>query len=93
MRGSSHGFIVNKFRGDPTLFEDGMRFIEENTGWPSLGLLPFFAPAARLPAEDSLSLPARGDGAGAIEIAVPVPPNIANFDDLDPLKAEPRRDR
>ena len=82
------GFIVNKFRGDPTLFADGMRFIEEYTGWPSLGLLPFFAQAARLPAEDSLSL-SRGGGGGAIEIAVPVPPNIANFDDLDPLKAEP----
>ena len=82
------GFIVNKFRGDPTLFGDGMRFIEERTGWPALGLLPFFAPAARLPAEDSLSL-TRGSGAGSIEIAVPVPPNIANFDDLDPLKAEP----
>ena len=82
------GFIVNKFRGDPTLFADGMRFIEEYTGWPSLGLLPFFAQAARLPAEDLLSL-SRGGGGGAIEIAVPVPPNIANFDDLDPLKAEP----
>ena len=85
------GFIVNKFRGDPTLFEDGMRLIAEKTGWPSLGLLPFFPPAARLPAEDSLSLPCGGDGAeGEIEIAVPIPPNIANFDDLDPLKAEPR---
>ncbi|ARN83317.1 cobyric acid synthase CobQ [Methylocystis bryophila] len=86
------GFIVNKFRGDPTLFDEGLRLIEERTGWPSLGLLPFFPPAARLPAEDSLSLP-RGDavdGAGGeIEIAVPIPPNIANFDDLDPLKAEP----
>jgi len=84
------GFIVNKFRGDPSLFGDGMRFIEEHTGWPSLGLLPFFPPAARLPAEDSLSL-TRGSGGAecAIEIAVPVPPNIANFDDLDPLKAEP----
>jgi adenosylcobyric acid synthase len=82
------GFIVNKFRGDPTLFGDGMRFIEERTGWPALGLLPFFPPAARLPAEDSLSL-AHGSVGGAIEIAVPVPPNVANFDDLDPLKAEP----
>ncbi len=84
------GFIVNKFRGDPTLFDDGMRIIVEKTGWPSLGLLPFFPPAARLPEEDLLSLPKSSDGAdGEIEIAVPIPPNIANFDDLDPLKAEP----
>ncbi len=84
------GFIVNKFRGDPTLFQEGMRLIAEKTGWPSLGLLPFFPPAGRLPAEDSLSLSKGGDGHGDIEIAVPIPPNIANFDDLDPLKAEPR---
>ncbi len=83
------GFIVNKFRGDPTLFDEGMRLIAERTGWPSLGLLPFFPPAARLPAEDSLAL-ARNDASGdGIEIAVPIPPNIANFDDLDPLKSEP----
>ena len=84
------GFIVNKFRGDPTLFDEGMRLITERTGWPSLGLLPFFPLAARLPAEDSLALARENaSGGGKIEIAVPTPPNIANFDDLDPLKAEP----
>ena len=50
------GFIVNKFRGDATLFEDGMRFIEERTNWSALGLLPYFEPAARLPAEDAFGL-------------------------------------
>ena len=84
------GFIVNKFRGDATLFDDGSRFVEQRTGWRSLGLVPFFDAAARLPAEDAFGLRARthdeGDG---VVIAVPLLPHIANFDDLDPLKAEP----
>jgi adenosylcobyric acid synthase len=84
------GFIVNRFRGDPTLFADGMDFIAGRTGWPAIGLVPHFAEAARLPAEDILGL--KGDeaaGGGKPVIAVPVMPRIANFDDLDPLKAEP----
>jgi adenosylcobyric acid synthase len=84
------GFIVNKLRGDPGLFADGMSAIARATGLPALGLVPWFAPAARLPAEDSLDLAqrhrARGDG---VLIAVPRLPHIANFDDLDPLAAEP----
>jgi adenosylcobyric acid synthase len=84
------GFIVNKFRGDPTLFEDGMRIIAERTNWRALGLLPYFEAAARLPAEDAFGLrDARSAPHGDIVIAVPLLPNIANFDDLDPLKAEP----
>ena len=84
------GFIVNRFRGDPTLFADGMRLIAEKTGWAALGLVPHFPDAARLPAEDVLGLAGSGPrGAGAITVAVPVLPRIANFDDLDPLRAEP----
>ena len=86
------GFLVNKFRGDPTLFADGMAFVAERTGWPALGLVPYFADAARLPAEDAVALdrpPARVAGA-PIRIAVPVLPHISNFDDLDPLKLEPQ---
>jgi len=85
------GFIVNRFRGDPALFADGMRMIAERTGWRSIGLLPHFADAARLPAEDALGLnepTARKPGA-KIRIAVPILPHISNFDDLDPLEAEP----
>ena len=84
------GFIVNKMRGDPTLFADGMRFIAERTGWPGLGLLPYFEGAARLPAEDALALGSystRRSGARAT-IAVPMMPRISNFDDLDPLAQE-----
>ncbi|MEA2861726.1 MAG: adenosylcobyric acid synthase [Methylobacteriaceae bacterium] len=84
------GFIVNKFRGDASLFVDGMRFIEERTGWPALGLVPFFPDAARFPAEDAMALARRETpGEGRVTIAVPLLPHIANFDDLDPLKSEP----
>lgn len=85
------GFVVNKFRGDPRLFEDGYRAIAERTGWRGYGVLPWFRDAHRLPGEDSLDLdPERGARRRAgIVVAVPAPPQIANFDDLDPLAAEP----
>ena len=84
------GFIINKFRGDATLFEAGMRLIEQHSGWPALGLVPFFTDAAKLPAEDAMALQtARAAGGGRLKVAVPVLPCIANFDDFDPLLAEP----
>ncbi len=88
------GFLVNKFRGDPALFADGMATIVHATGWQSLGLIPFFPDAWRLPAEDALALDsARPSKPKArIRIAVPILPHIANFDDLDPLDAEPAVD-
>src|SRR5580692_9941676 len=52
------GFIVNKFRGDPALFADGMVRIAQLTGWQALGLVPFFPEARLLPAEDALALDA-----------------------------------
>jgi adenosylcobyric acid synthase len=85
------GFLVNKFRGDPALFVSGMAAIESATGWPPLGLVPFFPDARLLPAEDALALdravPAKPDA--RVRIAAPILPHIANFDDLDPLEAEP----
>lgn len=84
------GFIVNRFRGDPSLFADGMAIVTQHTGWPALGLVPHFPLAARLPAEDMLGLAGSASSARTrIRIAVPVLPRIANFDDLDPLRAEP----
>jgi adenosylcobyric acid synthase len=84
------GFLVNRFRGDPTLFAPGMEFIANRTGWPALGLVRHFAQARRLPAEDAVALdhpdPA---GTGTHIIAVPRLAHIANFDDLDPLRLEP----
>src|SRR5580692_8935757 len=88
------GFIVNKFRGDAVLFTDGMARIAELTGWQALGLVPYFVDARLLPAEDALALdaaqPAKANG--RVRIAVPILPHIANFDDLDPLDAEPAVD-
>jgi len=143
-RARVRGFIVNKMRGDAGLFAGGVRRIEQETGWPCLGVVPWFGDAHRLPAEDVLGLGGSRDptlvtpgeagvsrtreggpvdivGAnpaaavltgspsldrpsgglagddnggvagriGQISIAVPVLPRIANFDDLDPLRAEP----
>ncbi|MET0747385.1 MAG: cobyric acid synthase, partial [Rhizobium sp.] len=84
------GYIINKFRGDVSLFDDGIAAVRSFTGWPCFGVVPWLASAGRLPAEDSVVLErlARGD-ARALKIAVPVLPRIANFDDLDPLRAEP----
>ena len=88
------GFLVNKFRGDPALFANGMALIAAATGWEVIGLVPFFPGARLLPAEDALALDAaRPVKKGArIKIAVPILPHIANFDDLDPLDAEPSVD-
>jgi adenosylcobyric acid synthase len=82
------GFLINKFRGDPRLFDDGYRLISERTGWPSLGLIPWFPNAHRLPAEDAADLGGTR-GSGGFLIAVPHLNRIANFDDLDPLAQEP----
>ena len=82
------GFIVNRFRGDPSLFADGMKLVAQHTGWQALGLVPFFAEAHKLPAEDALGLPTERS-AGQVKIAVLAYPRIANFDDFDPLRLEP----
>jgi adenosylcobyric acid synthase len=83
------GFIINKFRGDPALFNEGLSAIERRTGWASLGVVPHLPGAARLPAEDVLGLVSERRAGAQIKIAVPRLPRIANFDDLDPLLAEP----
>ncbi|MBB4002512.1 MAG: cobyric acid synthase [Aurantimonas endophytica] len=85
------GFLINKFRGDVSLFDDGLSAITRFTGWQSFGVVPHLAAASRLPAEDSVALE-RLSAPGAqkaLKIAVPLLGRIANFDDLDPLKAEP----
>ncbi|MTI07829.1 cobyric acid synthase [Roseibium denhamense] len=81
-------FFINRFRGDPSLFDDGMREIVQRTGWQGLGVVPWFADASKLPAEDALDLSSGGQG-GSVKVVVPVMSRIANFDDLDPLRMEP----
>jgi adenosylcobyric acid synthase len=98
------GYIVNKFRGDVRLFDGGVAAVTARTGLRCFGVVPYFAPAATLPAEDSLALaphpsppaasgeregPAKREAKGPIRIVVPLLPRIANFDDFDPLRAEP----
>ena len=82
------GFLVNKFRGDPRLFDGGYRFIERRTGWRGFGVLPYFPEAWKLPAEDALDLPAESGGR-ELKIVCLGLSRIANFDDLDPLALEP----
>ena len=84
------GFIINKFRGDPSLFNDGMAAIARHTGWQPLGLVPFFELAHRLPAEDALGLvvgPARGRSDRTLVVVLAYP-RVSNFDDFDPLRLE-----
>jgi len=84
------GYLINKFRGDVSLFDDGISAIGGFTGWPCLGVIPWLKAAARLPAEDSVALERLVRGApGALKVAVPMLSRIANFDDFDPLRAEP----
>jgi len=84
------GFLINKFRGDASLFDTAMELIQSQTGFRSFGVVPYFPDARFLPKEDAMALDNREDphGSHGIKIAVPRIPRIANFDDLDPLIAE-----
>ncbi|WP_279479436.1 cobyric acid synthase [Aureimonas sp. SK2] len=91
-RAPVRGFLINKFRGDPSLFDDGLAAVTRFTGWPSLGVVPWLPEAGLLPAEDSVALDRRPPAEprpGDLVIAVPRLPHIANFDDLDPLLQTP----
>ncbi len=85
------GFVINKFRGDPSLFDAGYDIICNSTGWRGFGVLPWFADAWRLPAEDAYDIGAETQRTGehkAIHIVCLHLSRIANFDDLDPLAQE-----
>ena len=97
-------FAINRFRGDPALFEDGVRAIERATGWPCLGVVPWLDAAARLPAEDAVAVveasasaaASTGPGGGTrparvrpLVVVAPLLSRIANHDDADPLRLDP----
>ncbi|AUX21424.1 cobyric acid synthase [Sorangium cellulosum] len=87
------GFVINKFHGDSRLFADGVRFLEERSGKPCLGVIPHL-PDICLKAEDSVALadgpPSAGaDDSQALAIGVVQLPHIANHTDFDPLTREP----
>lgn len=89
------GFIVNKFRGDPQLFDAGYHAIAALSGWEGMGVVPAFPDARLLPAEDAQDIEGnsgRGAVRGALKIGWLVLSRVANFDDLDPLAAEPAVD-
>lgn len=85
------GVIVNKFRGDPTLFTDGIDILQQRGGVPVLGVVPYVHEHG-LPEEDAVAIeeptPASPSN-GTLDIAVIRLPRIANFDDFDPLTREP----
>lgn len=89
-RGLVRGLIVNKFRGDLTLFAEGVRILEQRGGVPVLGVVPHL-PALAIPEEDAVALDTLGPRAAQVEVDVAVIrlPHIANFDDFDPLRSEP----
>ena len=87
------GYLVNKFRGEPSLFDGAHPLIAARTGLPPLGVVTWFEPARDLPKEDMLGLAelARRHAPGErrpILVAVPSLPRLANLDDLDPLALE-----
>ncbi|MDP2990766.1 MAG: cobyric acid synthase [Kiritimatiellota bacterium] len=86
------GLLVNKFRGDLGLFADGVRILEEKGKVPVLGVIPYLK-GLYIPDEDAVSIEgapvAEPVAASVVDIAVLRLPRIANFDDFDPLRAEP----
>lgn len=87
------GFAINKFRGDPNLFTDGVVAIEQRTGWPCYGVIPWLSATSKLPAEDAVSLVrAQSVDTRTIRVVAPMLPRMANFDDADPLRLDPQVD-
>jgi adenosylcobyric acid synthase len=83
------GLVINKFRGDISLFESGIKFIEERSGIPCIGVVPYFRDVA-IAQEDSVYLDERRENrtGGNLDIAVIRLPHISNYDDFDPLERE-----
>ena len=91
-RDAVNAFIINKFRGDVSLLEPGLVWLEERTGKPVLGVIPYYRDI-EIAEEDSVSLERREQPVShegfVLDIAVMSLPHISNFDDFDPLSREP----
>ncbi len=85
------GFVINRFRGDISLLEPGLRWLEERTGKPVLGVIPYLH-GLYLDAEDALPRGKEAKTATRIRVVAPAYPRIANHNDLDPLRFHPEVD-
>ena len=83
------GFVINRFRGDVTLLEPGLRWLEDHTHKPVLGVLPYLR-GLNLDAEDAISREPDTAKSGALRVIVPVLPRISNHTDFDPLRHHPQ---
>jgi adenosylcobyric acid synthase len=90
-RARVQGLVVNRFRGDIGLLEPGLDWLEERTGKPVLGVLPYLH-GLFLDAEDALEHHVEREGEAKLTVAVPVFPRISNANDLDPLRLHPQID-
>lgn len=86
------GFVINRFRGDISLLQPGLEWLEEKTGKPVLGVLPYLH-GLHLEAEDALvETPAKAETDINIKIIVPALPRISNHTDFDLLRLHPQVD-
>ncbi len=86
------GFVINRFRGDIALLHSGLEWLEERTGKPVLGVLPYLH-GLHLEAEDAIPRDLPSDETeGKLRVVVPVLPRISNHTDFDPLRLHPQVD-
>jgi adenosylcobyric acid synthase len=85
------GFVINRFRGDMSLLESGLSWLEERTGKPVLGVLPYLH-GLYLDAEDALPREREAKTGAKLRVVAPAYPRISNHNDLDPLRFHPEVD-
>ena len=85
------GFVINRFRGDIALLESGLTWLEERTGKPVLGVLPYLH-GLMLDAEDAIATAAMAKGEAKLKVVAPAYPRVSNHNDLDPLRLHPEVD-
>ena len=83
------GFVINKFRGDISLLEPGLEWLEQRTGKPVLGVLPYLTDL-QLDAEDAVDIQQKPSAPGSLRVAVPVFQRLSNHTDFDALRAHPQ---
>jgi len=83
------GFVINRFRGDIALLQPGLDWLEERTGIPVLGVLPYLMDF-HLEAEDAIDTRQAAKAGESLKVAVPVLPRISNHTDFDPLRLHPQ---